>query len=335
MSFWKDATANLDQPLDKGLVKQRRQGGRQVDYIEGWSAIETANRIFGYGGWSYTVAELKQITKETVEKDGKSGWNIGYRAIVRVEIGGTLVGEVMPPSVCEDVGYGNSVSYQSEYDCHEGAGKEAVTDALKRALKKWGWQFGLALYDKTKEHVTDVAESASTPPRSQQASTSMATGEITYGIWLEALKAAKHADVVIKTQKHGDVPLWELFTIDKGYVTHWIATNKNKNGFTYDKSTEFLASLPPGVQDWSGDEGQQLPEPCEPGQVNHLAKLMKMLGKDDDLIEAACQAAEKNGREWTQKQIDRAAKALDDQQYKEINIDTLDDGLVDGDDIEL
>jgi hypothetical protein len=41
-------------------------------------------------------------------------------------------------------------------DCglaHESAVKEAVTDALKRALRSFGNPFGLALYDKTRENV--------------------------------------------------------------------------------------------------------------------------------------------------------------------------------------
>ena len=36
---------------------------------------------------------------------------------------------------------------------HESAVKEAVTDAFKRAFRGFGYPFGLALYDKSREHV--------------------------------------------------------------------------------------------------------------------------------------------------------------------------------------
>lgn len=37
-------------------------------------------------------------------------------------------------------------------DAHEGAAKEAVTDAIKRAMRSYGNQFGNSLYDKSKQH---------------------------------------------------------------------------------------------------------------------------------------------------------------------------------------
>ena len=52
----------------------------------------------------------------------------------------------------EDVGAGHGY----DVDCglaHESAIKEAVTDALKRALRTFGNPFGLALYDKSRENV--------------------------------------------------------------------------------------------------------------------------------------------------------------------------------------
>jgi len=39
-------------------------------------------------------------------------------------------------------------------DAHEGASKEAITDALKRSLRSFGNQFGNSLYSKDKNHNT-------------------------------------------------------------------------------------------------------------------------------------------------------------------------------------
>ena len=41
----------LSGPLDRAMVKQRKQAGRKLSYIEGWHAIGEANRIFGYDAW--------------------------------------------------------------------------------------------------------------------------------------------------------------------------------------------------------------------------------------------------------------------------------------------
>jgi hypothetical protein len=48
----------------------------------------------------------------------------------------------------------------TEGDAHDSAMKEAVTDALKRALRSFGWPFGLALYDKSGAHIADPEELA-------------------------------------------------------------------------------------------------------------------------------------------------------------------------------
>ncbi len=47
MSFTQEQIDHLDAPLSKAAVKDRKQGGATVSYIEGWHAIAEANRIFG------------------------------------------------------------------------------------------------------------------------------------------------------------------------------------------------------------------------------------------------------------------------------------------------
>jgi len=70
-------------------------------------------------------------------------------AKVRVTVGTT---------VREGTGYGSGMGKPEAIgDAVEGAIKEAETDAMKRALMTFGNPFGLALYDKTQEHVEKAA----------------------------------------------------------------------------------------------------------------------------------------------------------------------------------
>lgn len=141
---WKTATPLLEAKLDPSHIKPPSKFGPKGDYIEGWHAIAEANRIFGHGNWSYTI---KGLTKDAVT-EGKNGkgdaqWQAAYTAIVTVTVGDVIR---------EDVGFGSGFAKQIG-DAIEGATKEAVTDALKRALRTFGNPFGLALYDKSRANV--------------------------------------------------------------------------------------------------------------------------------------------------------------------------------------
>ena len=141
---WEKAEKILGEKLDpKHVVKPSGSFGPKGDYIQGWHAIAEANRAFGFGGWSYTIKTMTQDALTEVDKGGKKQWQAAYTCIVTV-----TVGEV----VREDVGFGSGFAAQIG-DAVEGATKEAVTDALKRALRTFGNIFGLALYDKTRENV--------------------------------------------------------------------------------------------------------------------------------------------------------------------------------------
>ena len=119
----------LRQPLDPALVSERNgRGGRRFSYIEGHTAIDQANQVFGYGGWGY------ELVGEVTLREFKSG--AAYSATVRVTVPGA-------PSRT-DVGF-QPVSDDSA-EGHETAYKGAVTDALKRALRSFGDRFGNGLY---------------------------------------------------------------------------------------------------------------------------------------------------------------------------------------------
>ena len=128
----------LADPLDEGLVSQRRgRGNRTFAYIEGRTAIEQANRILGFGGWGYElVGDVTLREGESVDqKTGEAKPWRAYAATVRVTVPGS-----QPRT---DVGF--QALADDTVEGHETAYKGAVTDALKRALRSYGDQFGNAL----------------------------------------------------------------------------------------------------------------------------------------------------------------------------------------------
>ncbi len=132
-------TEALAQPLDPELVSQRKgRGGRKFDYIEGHTAIDQANRIFGFGGWGYELVGdvTLRLIEQTDQRTGEVTSTAAYAAVVRVTVPGA-------PSRT-DVGF-QPVSDESS-EGHETAFKGAVTDALKRALRSFGDRFGNGLY---------------------------------------------------------------------------------------------------------------------------------------------------------------------------------------------
>jgi DNA repair and recombination protein RAD52 len=143
----------LGAPLDPKYVKQRNQGGRGVSYIEGWHAISEANRIFGFDGWQRETVYLKEVSRE---KNTKGNHVVGYEAKVRISVE-VSDGIASDKIVREGTGYGSGIA-SDLFSAIEGAGKEAETDAMKRAFMTFGNPFGLALYDKTQANVAAPAK---------------------------------------------------------------------------------------------------------------------------------------------------------------------------------
>lgn len=159
----------LKVKLDPSVVKYREQAGRQLAYIDGYTAINNANQAFGYLGWSSEVVELRQVHLGFDENRKK--WVCVYTALVTVRVHDPATGHVY--NTHTDVGTGQGVM-NNVSDAVESAIKEAVTDALKRALRHWGPQFGLDLYseDERREQGIDKPKKAFTTfakPESQPA----------------------------------------------------------------------------------------------------------------------------------------------------------------------
>lgn len=140
MSFNEEQKKLLNQKINKDNVSFRNGGGgQQLAYVESWHVIQEANRIFGFDGWSCETLEASLVSEG---KDSYGNSIFSYIAKVRV-----TVGNVIREGYGSGHGRGGKMT---DGEKHESAIKEAESDALKRAMKSFGDQFGLSLYDKDK-----------------------------------------------------------------------------------------------------------------------------------------------------------------------------------------
>lgn len=146
MTFTPDQIEALNAPLDRKHIKPPKAFGPKGDYLEAWHVINEANRIFGYDGWSYEIDLRQDSLVEGVDKENRPQWQAAYTCICTLTVGNAKR---------QDVGFGSGFA-KAIGDAIEGATKEAATDALKRALRTFGNQFGLALYDKDRANVCDT-----------------------------------------------------------------------------------------------------------------------------------------------------------------------------------
>ena len=135
--------------LDGLLSPDRIKSRDGMSYIEAWDATYTANEIFGFDGWDrYTISE--KVVQQVECKIGQKkydGYRVGYVTRVRIVV---RAGDMVITK--EGTGGGQGID-RDLFKAHEGAAKEAESDAMKRALTQFGNQFGLALYDKQRRGV--------------------------------------------------------------------------------------------------------------------------------------------------------------------------------------
>src|SRR4051812_35044707 len=84
--FSKEQVEQLESGLGRSVVRERKQGGRMVAYVEGWRMIEEANRIFGFGGWSRETVMMNCVTERErgIGREQKPGFGVSYIARVRI-----------------------------------------------------------------------------------------------------------------------------------------------------------------------------------------------------------------------------------------------------------
>ncbi len=143
----------LKYDIEPSRIKNRVKGSITLSYLEGHDILETANKIFGYGNWSYAISSLEQVSQET---NSNQNIVICYKAVVSISVYDLTHSKFISR---EDVGFGTGIA-KMQSDAHEGGAKEAVTDAIKRSIRSFGSQFGNSLYDKSRNH---QAQSHSAP----------------------------------------------------------------------------------------------------------------------------------------------------------------------------
>ena len=155
-------TKALQSELSTDRIKVRDKANIKLSYLEGFDIIDTANNIFGYGNWAYTISSLEQVSQEV---NANQNVVVCYKAIVKIDVydidHSTMISR-------QDVGFGTGVA-RSLADAHENSAKEAVTDALKRSLRSFGNQFGNSLYDKSKSVAQNTPSNIPNAPANQNA----------------------------------------------------------------------------------------------------------------------------------------------------------------------
>ena len=137
MGFSSKQVAALRRNVEERHVRTRQSSnGRELSYLEGWYVISTANRIFGFDGWSRETLESKCV----LARENRGSFIAVYTAKVRlsVQANGTTV-------IREGHGTGEARG-DSPGEVHDTSLKAAETDATKRALATFGRPFGLELY---------------------------------------------------------------------------------------------------------------------------------------------------------------------------------------------
>lgn len=182
-SFTTEQIEMLKKPIDPSRV-QRRAGfrGQQFEYLPIHDIVETANRIFGFGGWQREIRRLEKVYQEETE----GVYSVGYLCEYRVR-----VGEV----VHEDVGFGSSSNQPDLAQAHEMAVKGAVSDAIKRCFRVFGDQFGLSLYKKHEfEEVTPNGPRTATEAQLGRLRKTLRTHSLKEESLLEYIKAKMGSD---------------------------------------------------------------------------------------------------------------------------------------------
>jgi len=151
----------LAYELDNSRIKSRSKGNVSLSYLEGFDIIETANKIFGYGNWSYNISKLEQVSQEVNQNQNNV---LCYKAVINITVHDLQHSKSISR---EDVGFGTGIS-KTLADAHEGGAKEAVTDAIKRTLRSFGNQFGNSLYDKSRNHQAQNQQQYAQQPQTQQ-----------------------------------------------------------------------------------------------------------------------------------------------------------------------
>ncbi|KAL8822017.1 MAG: hypothetical protein Q9223_000008 [Gallowayella weberi] len=147
-------SSRLEKQLGPEFISTRPgASGTRVPYLAADKAINLANEVFGFNGWSSCI---KQIQIDFVdESQGTGKISLGLSVIVRVTL--------RDGTYHEDIGYGHIENCKGKAAAFEKAKKEGTTDGMKRALRNFGNILGNCVYDK--DFVAKVSKIKVAPSR--------------------------------------------------------------------------------------------------------------------------------------------------------------------------
>jgi len=216
----------LAQPLDPRRVSKRTgAGSAKLSYLETHDVIDRLNAIFGYDGW--------ETSTDTLTPVGPREAPVGYTATVTITARFSDTRTVRH----SDVGWGTV----RKMDCELGA-KEAVSDALKRAARKFGPQFGNDLYDKdAPEHRGQMRQA----PAAHSPGTACTEQQVAF--YEQAREFAKAIGVPQVTGSiSAGAPLWKL---DKKLTTLAEMVAMFQGPVATDPIEDYGADAPPTLQE--------------------------------------------------------------------------------------
>lgn len=159
MALTQEQLALLEEKLDAALIANRKQGSQTLSYLEAVDVIRAANKVFGQGNWGWQAdglpVKVASGLRQARDNNPPTEWAV-WAVNGKLVIDGCVV----------MTGTGAAVQASGAPESIETAIKAADTDAMKRALKNYGDQFGLVLYDK--EDVRDLEREAAAEERARQ-----------------------------------------------------------------------------------------------------------------------------------------------------------------------
>lgn len=136
-------TAEQYAALTASLHPSRVQQANGQSHLAAWDVRRTLIRIFGFGGWDFTIVACDLVREIETEKDNRTRYTVVYRVLGRLTV---KASDGTPLAVYEDGATGDAVNQPSLGDAHDMALKTALSQALKRCAVNLGDQFGLSLY---------------------------------------------------------------------------------------------------------------------------------------------------------------------------------------------
>ncbi|KJZ69009.1 hypothetical protein HIM_11598 [Hirsutella minnesotensis 3608] len=135
--------AVLSRPLGPEYVQRRPgPGGVSLSYLSSADAITLANMMFGHDAWS---SEVMEASCDMRTEGSPAKWIAEAVCRLRVKV---MWETKKATSFHDGTGFGGGEKRNTRAEAMEKAIKEAETDALKRALRKFGEALGNCLYSK-------------------------------------------------------------------------------------------------------------------------------------------------------------------------------------------